>query len=339
MSASEPKIAGLLTTYNRAHLLPQVLDGLVRQDLPQESYEIVVVNDGSLDQTRATLDLHAKGFANFRIIHQDHAGLACARNLAVITARAPVVVFLDDDDVASPNLLSAHLAAHKHYSELNMAVLGYTRLDEKIAAIPLMYHVTEVGCQLFSYTRMKPRTALTFREFWGGRSSCKRELLLTHGLFNPAFEFGCEDIELGWRMHKFGLQVVYEPAATTTMIRALSFDEFCRRSYRQGLSQAKVYDLHREQEIRNYCEIDAALCLWPGARHVFKRLVDYVRRLDRHALAASLPSEEFPCDLVKVLHDGYRNVFSLFRAKGINDEIARLKGKPKIQRLGPSAWL
>jgi glycosyltransferase involved in cell wall biosynthesis len=339
MSACQPKIAGLLTTYNRAHLLPQVLEGLARQDLPHESYEIVIVNDGSSDQTRTILEQHAKGLANFRIIHQNHTGLACARNLAVIAARAPIVVFLDDDDIASPNLLSAHLAAHTHYPESNIAILGHTRLDEKIAAIPLMHHVTKVGWQLFSYTWIEPGTALTFREFWGGRVSCKRELLLTHGLFNPIFEFGCEDIELGWRLHKFGLQVVYEPAATATMIRELSFEDYCRRSYRQGLSQAKVYDLHPDQEIRNYCEIDDALCLWPGSRPIFKRLVDHVQRLDGFARAEPLSGGEFPCDLDKALHEGYRKVFSLFRAKGINDEMARLKGKSKIQRPGSPAWL
>jgi glycosyltransferase involved in cell wall biosynthesis len=331
MNACAPQIAGLLTTYNRACLLPLILDGLLQQDLPQESYEIVIVNDGSSDQTRETLDYYSKSRTNIRVIHQYHSGLACARNLAVIASRAPLIVFLDDDDIASPNLLSAHLAAHKRYPAPNVAILGFTRLDEKIALIPLMHHVTEVGCQLFSYGRMKPGAMLTFREFWGGRSSCKREFLLTHGLFNPAFKFGCEDMELGWRLHKFGLQVVYEPAAISTMIRAISFDDFCRRSYRQGLSQAKFYDLHREQEINVYCEIDDALSLWPGARIIFKRLVDHVRRLDNYARDGSLPREGIPCDLTKALHDGYRSAFSLFRAKGINDEMARLNvnGNPK----------
>src|SRR6516165_4686614 len=149
------EIAGLLTTYNRAHLLPRILDGLARQDLPRERYEIVIVNDGSCDETRDLLESYAGQIANLRVIHQSHTGLASARNLAIVAARAPIVVFLDDDDIAGRGLLSAHLAAHARHPALNMAILGHTHLDEKIASLPLMHHVTKVEGQLFSYSWMK----------------------------------------------------------------------------------------------------------------------------------------------------------------------------------------
>ena len=82
---------------------------------------------------------------------------------------------------------------------------------------------------------------LEYTAFWGGRSSCKRSLLVRHGLFHPDFRFGCEDIELGWRLARYGLRVIYTPCARSVMIRALTFDQFCARSYRQGRSQANRY--------------------------------------------------------------------------------------------------
>ncbi|MBR7518148.1 hypothetical protein KC217_20985, partial [Mycobacterium tuberculosis] len=88
--------------------------------------------------------------------------------------------------------------------DLSVAVLGHTVLDVDVAKSPLMIHVTEVGGQLFSYKWIASGNVLGFREFWGGRSSCKRDFLLRHGVFNPVFRFGYEDIELGWRLHPHG---------------------------------------------------------------------------------------------------------------------------------------
>jgi GT2 family glycosyltransferase len=152
----------------------------------------------------------------------------------VFVARGPILVFLDDDDVAEPDLLVAHLAAHLAAPNPAVAVLGHTTLAPEIATLPVMCHVTEVGCQLFSYGWMQPGQMLDYTAFWGGRSSCKRSLLIRHGVFHPDFRFGCEDIELGWRLARQGLRVVYEPRARSVMIRALTFDAFCARSYRQG---------------------------------------------------------------------------------------------------------
>jgi len=71
-----------------------------------------------------------------------------------------------------------------------------------------MHFVTDVGQYLFAYQDLVDGQRLDHTYFWGGRSSCKRSLL-RHGLFNPTFRFGSEDIELGHRLSRHGLQVVF----------------------------------------------------------------------------------------------------------------------------------
>lgn len=313
-----PDISALLTTRNRAHLLPRVLQGLAQQHLAASRFEVVAIDDGSSDDTPRIL-AEWQDRLPLRVVRQNHAGLAAAKNLGVFIARAPIVVFLDDDDVAEPDLLLAHLAAHIANPDLSTAILGHTTLAPEIATLPVMHHVTQVGCQLFSYGWMHPGQEMDYTAFWGGRSSCKRGLLVRHGIFHPDFQFGCEDIELGWRLAPHGLKVIYEPRAHSVMIRSLSFDEFCARSYRQGRSQYRFAGLHRSPEVRAYCEVDAAHDAWRRQHHRYEAHLRWTRKMDR--LANAWQSRGIPPNalLQETLDNAYREAFFLSRAKGVAD--------------------
>ena len=315
------EVSAILTTRNRAHLLPRVLGALEQQTLPADRFEIVAIDDGSTDETPAILAAW-QGRLPLRIFRPNHAGLAAAKNLGIFAAVGPILVFLDDDDIAQPGLLEAHLGAHLAYPDPATAVLGFTDIDPAFADLPVMRHVTQVGCQLFSYGWMRPGQVLDHTAFWGGRSSCKRGLLIRHGVFHPDFTFGCEDIELGWRLARHGLKVIYEPRAHATMIRALSFGDFCQRSYRQGRSQYRFAGLHADPAVRRYCEIDAAQAAWQQrglgyAPH--RRWTAKLERLQNARLAAGRPAHDL---LQQTLDEALREAFFLSRAKGVADAAA-----------------
>lgn len=317
------EISVILPTRNRAHLLPFVLDGFKRQNLPLSQFEIIAVDDGSTDKTAEILN-NARADLPLRLFRQRHVGLAAAKNLGIFASRGRILLFADDDDVADPDLLLNHLAAHCTYQEDEIAILGYTRLAPEVAKSPLMHHVTQVGGQLFSYGWMKPGMILPYTEFWGGRSSCKRQLLIDRGIFDPVFAFGYEDIELGWRLAPFGLRVVYEPAAISTMIRSLTFRDFCMRQQRQGYSQRTFADLHPAPEIRKYCEIDAGLGLWKKNAGRFNQYIRWVGRLDHMAEVRARAGRPIEPRDQTALDDAYRAAFMLCRAKGL----ATLDGAP-----------
>jgi glycosyltransferase involved in cell wall biosynthesis len=327
------EISALLTTRNRAHLLPRVLDALCHQTLAPSRFEVIVVDDGSDDDTVTLLHRYAK-FTSLRTFRQRHSGLAEAKNLGIFAARSPIVIFLDDDDVAAPDLIATHLATHAAYPDNQIAVLGHTRLADDVLRFPVMHHVSEVGCQLFSYGELQPGQILGYAEFWGGRSSCKRELLLRNGVFNPTFRFGCEDIECGWRMTRYGLRVIYEPAAVSTMIRAISFDDFCTRSYRQGRSQFHFASLHPQPEVRKYCEIDVSLAAWREHWRDYAAILRRTRELDRLANIHSEAGRTIPITFQAKLDDAYRQAFFLSRAKGVADASSLTPAKAQEQSGG-----
>lgn len=277
---TRPTLGVVVCTYNRASLLKGALEALTCQTAPRDVFEVVVIDDGSTDDTRLVVESFASRIP-VSWVYQRNAGLASARNHGLFRTAAPLVLFLDDDDEADPGLLDAHLEAHDQHAGRHEAILGLTHLAPAVAIDPLMHFVTEVGCFLFSYPQIAPGQPLDYTYFWGGRTSCKRSFLLEHGIFNRVFRFGCEDIELGFRLSRHGLRVFYQPKAVSTMMRGSSLDEFCNRLVKQGRSNVVFSRLHEAEEVRAWTEVDGALEAWTDVEQTYGRVLESTRRLDR----------------------------------------------------------
>lgn len=311
---SLPELTVVLTTHNRDALLSRVLDSFSSQTL--SDYELIVIDDGSLDNSAAVVSRFVPKLP-LRYVYQPNAGLAAAKNHGLALAQAPIVLFVDDDDILTPSCLHEHVAAHRQNPDREIAVLGYTKLDDAIAEDPLMYFATSVGGYLFSYGRAKAHQFLGYDWFWGGRTSFKRSFALDSGGFNPAFKFGCEDIELGYRLAKHGLKVKYNPRAVNVMIRRIPFDAFCGRLRRQGSSQFVFSRLWRESEAQRWCEMDCFRSEWPSIAPTLQWRMDRARALDdwaRTSREVGLPLEP---GIKELLYDAYYQAFKACKFAGI----------------------
>lgn len=318
MRRRQPLLSVLICTYNRAELLGKLLDSLRKQTLPVEDFELVVVDDGSSDNTRRVVE-QLKASLPVRYFYQNNAGLAVARNHGLYHVDAPIVLFLDDDDLATPSLLEEHVKTHQAYPEEIYAVLGFTSLADDVSRKPLMHFVTKVGYYLSCYPLIKHGDILDYTYFWGGRTSCKTGLLRHHGVFNPLFTFGCEDIELGFRLSKHGLKVVYNAKAESTMIRDITFDAFCNRLTRQGRSQYIFSCIHPEPEIRCWTEVDVAEVEWPAIAPKYESIVGAAKALDAMASQRLALGLESDATFISLLHQSYWEAFKASKLRGIAD--------------------
>lgn len=91
----------IIPTYNRAHLLPRAIHSVFAQTF--ESYELIVVDDGSEDNTSHVL---ASFNGRLRTLLQQHRGVSAARNLGIRHSRGDLVAFLDSDDEWLPDKLA-----------------------------------------------------------------------------------------------------------------------------------------------------------------------------------------------------------------------------------------
>jgi glycosyltransferase involved in cell wall biosynthesis len=313
-----PRISVVVPTYQRRALLERCLVSLVRQTLPRREFEVVVVDDGSSDGT-AEIANAWRQWLPLEVARQRNCGPSPARNLGILMARAPIVLLFDDDESAHEDLLASHLRAHERFPELTTGILGHTGWSPGLPLTPLMHYVTEVGQFLLSYPSVPRDQPLEFSYFWTGRLSAKRDLFTQYGLFSPALR-RLEDIELGWRLSRHGLQMRYWPEARSYRETAVAFDDFCQRMETDGAAIIRLRKFHPGSELEGYLGLADAAELWRQDEPHLEGWIAAARALEREL--AELPAP-FDDPRFAPLWELYRRCFLAHRHRGAAAELAR----------------
>jgi GT2 family glycosyltransferase len=316
LETEAPAISVIIPTHNRASLLERSLESLTEQTLPRDAFEVVVVDDGSSDWTQSVCTKLADRLP-LRYFRIENSGISAAKNLGVFASQAPLLLFFDDDDVADPGLLEAHVDAHREHPDENVAVLGHTTWAAELEVSPIMEYVTEIGQDLFSYKNLEEGQRLDYTYFWGGRSSCKRSLLTTYGSFDQDMS-GIEDMELGFRLAKQGLTVIHTRAAKSYMVRPVTFDQFAERCLKRGRALWRFTERHQAPEVERYCRVEEALEKWPSLQPQLEDKADRVRELEqRHAERGDLEQKE-----LGELRELYGWTLEAFQSRGVAEAAA-----------------
>lgn len=122
-------ISVIIPLYNKEGLVTRAITSVVAQQYPD--YEIVVVDDGSTDNSVAEVRQFAAGnrIDNLRIIRQSNAGVAAARNRGIEEARGAYVAFLDADDVWKPGYLKAMESLAAKYPRCSVFASNYENMS------------------------------------------------------------------------------------------------------------------------------------------------------------------------------------------------------------------
>jgi len=110
-----PAVSVVIATYNRARFLVDTLESVLGQRF--QDYEVIVVDDGSTDETRKVVEAYGD---RIRYFHQSNRGPSAARNLGVLNARAPWIAIQDSDDLSATNHLEVLYERARHYPECGM---------------------------------------------------------------------------------------------------------------------------------------------------------------------------------------------------------------------------
>lgn len=99
---ANPRVSFIVPVYNTQEFLPRCLDSLLGQTYPD--IEIVVVNDGSPDDSAAIIGKYACKDSRMHVVEKSNGGLSSARNAGMDVARGDIIDFVDSDDYVEPNL-------------------------------------------------------------------------------------------------------------------------------------------------------------------------------------------------------------------------------------------
>lgn len=224
-------VSVIVPTYNRLAQLRRMLEAIGRQDLPLAKFEVVVIADGCTDGTDPYLQSLAGPLA-VRAFAQENKGPAAARNRGIAEARSDLVVFLDDDVVPATDFLSEHLRTHA--GRKGIAVIGplLTPGDYHLSA----WNAWEQAMLEKQYTALaEGKWTPTARQFFTGNASVARSHLIDVGGFDERYR-RAEDVELGYRLAKRGIEFVFNP-------RARGY-HYANRSFQSWLDIASAYGRH-----------------------------------------------------------------------------------------------
>lgn len=219
----------VVPTYNRAGLLARLLESLGQQDIGADRFEVIVVDDGSTDGTWQLLTGIRMSFP-LRAFWQRNQGPAVARNVAINAAAGDVIVTLDDDVIAAPDLLRRHLEAQA--AEGDIAAFGTMAMAKGSRLSP--WAAWESAMLYKQYEAMlQGRWTPTPRQFYTANASVRRNDLLAAGLFDPSFR-RAEDVELAYRLHDRGLTFRFLPDAIVYHQPNRSYASWCRMAWQYG---------------------------------------------------------------------------------------------------------
>lgn len=133
------KLSIIIPFYNVEKYIAQCLDSVFNQDIPEEEYEVICVNDGSPDGSRDIVCSYLPHHPNLRLIdHPRNMKLGAARNTGRKAARGNYIWHVDSDDMIAPNCLK-HILKVCEENDLDVLEMGYANMydDGRLISVSL----------------------------------------------------------------------------------------------------------------------------------------------------------------------------------------------------------
>src|SRR5215469_4029216 len=234
-----PELSVVIPTYNRLDTLEHVIPTLLAQTLPAVQFELLICDSNSTDGTREYLaQVHAQ-HPNVRHLPGSYSGRAMARNAGIDAAQGEVVLFNDSDILADPHLFEQHLSHHR--TQKDVAVVGLEVQVKDLNDYAFKRDHAEARGSLHKPTRKR----LPWLYFLTGNASVRRADLMRVGKFDENFTgYGHEDLELGYRLERAGITILYEPKAVNYHCQDVPHEDQVEKMKLAGRSTVRFYRKH-----------------------------------------------------------------------------------------------
>ncbi len=222
-----------MCTYNRAALLERVLDACFEQTFSGDDYEVVLVNDGSTDDTPQVIArAQQRATCRFTVIDQANSGLAKGRNAGIAAAAGERVIFIDDDVLPLPNFVEEHMRSHERnpHAIVRGGAINVESFDDLPPPVWTLRHYSG-------------------NYFWTTNVSVPLVTIRAIGGFNESFsEYGWEDIDVGLRLRFGGVKAVFNPKALAyhwkPRPRSTNVEKMIRQARAQARTAVQLAQIH-----------------------------------------------------------------------------------------------
>ncbi len=232
MSEYLPSVSVVVPAYNAEETIGPLLDSLLALDYPDR--EVIIVNDGSTDGTKAIVEQHP-----MQLIDQPNRGASAARDAGLRAAIGEIVAYVDSDVTVTRDWLR-HLV--KPLSEPAIAATtGQTIFlrNDKATSWMRSLDIERRNARRKTYTRLAN----------GPNSAFRREVLLEVGGFDPNW-FHAEDTEVSYRIGQRGYKIRYVPEAIVHHMPEEDWRDFLRKRYRDAKAFTRMLRRYSRYAVR-----------------------------------------------------------------------------------------
>lgn len=205
-----PFLSVIVPAHNASGILARCMQAFQASDIPRESWELIVVDDASTDDTQIVAAQYADMV--IRLAGNPH-GPAYARNRGAEASRGEVLVFVDADVLVHPDALGRFASVFASRPEVSAVFGSY---DATPAAPGVVSQYRNLLHHYVHHLNAGPAET-----FWSGLGAIRRTVFLQAGMFDEWHYWRpqIEDIELGRRLRRAGLELVLDPAIQGTHLK------------------------------------------------------------------------------------------------------------------------
>lgn len=235
---SSPFVSVIVPAYNAAATLPSCLAALAAQDYPRDRYEVIVVDDGSTDDTAAIA-----AAAGVRVIRQANAGPAAARNAGAAVAQGELLLFTDADCAPVPGWIAALVAP---LADPQVAGAKGAYLTRQRGVVPRFTQLEYED----RYDRMAGAETIDFVDTYS--AAYRRDVFQANRGFDTIFPTASvEDQELSFRLAEKGYRLVFVPKAQVYHRHNPTLHAYIRRKFFIGYWKALLMRWHPTRLVKD----------------------------------------------------------------------------------------
>jgi GT2 family glycosyltransferase len=220
-----PKISVVVCTHNGSRTIRQCCEGLANLDYPD--YEVIVVDDGSTDDTAAIVRRY-----DVNLIQTENHGLSSARNVGANAATGEIVAYIDDDAWPDSHWLS--------YLAMAFASDDYAGVGGPNIAPPSDGGVADAVANAPGGPVHVLLTDDIAEHIPGCNMAFRRSVLQSVGGFDPSFRVAGDDVDICWRIQARGWKLGFTPAAMVWHRRRSSTRAYLRQQWGYGKAEAML---------------------------------------------------------------------------------------------------
>ena len=198
------QLSVIIPMYNAEKYIKRCIESVYRQDLDINNFELLVVNDGSTDNSLEIVKDYLTSYKNIRFFSQKNSGQGAARNLGIKHATGEYILFLDSDDFLLPQSINKILSIVKHVSCDVINFLMEVELPTGNVKESYLYH--------YDYDKIYSGKELLLRTGINIGSACsslyKRSFILRNNIFFPV-DMKHEDVFFSYQIYTFASRVIF----------------------------------------------------------------------------------------------------------------------------------